>query len=784
MKYTSKFALVVMLLIFIDSHLSQVFAQGTTFTYQGRLNISGSPAEGFYDFRFKLASDPLGNNYVSSNSFSTNVPVTNGLFNTTVNFGADVFTGSNYWLEVDVRTNNPANTLAYTPLDPLQEITPTPYSIFANAASNVLGPVAADQISGPVASANVSGTYANAVTFDNANNSFTGNGTGLTNVNAAQLDGLAASSFWQLSGNSGTTAGVNYVGTSDDQPMELHVNGERAMRVEFGGASTLAATTNITGAPNIIGGAPVNSVASGTVGSVIAGGGATNWNGQVFTSTIGPVADFSVISGGLINSINSNSYASVIGGGQGSTVDINSSFSTMSGGDFNTISSNSSYSTVGGGYSSRILASSGGSTIGGGSENAIETNSTESTIAGGDNNLIGPNTANAVVGGGLNNLISSNSASATISGGDENAIYVEDAFIGGGQQNSISNGADHASIAGGWFDTIGENDWEGVIAGGYVNAILDNSPYSAIGGGLYNTIQGDTNNYGTDVICGGYTDTILSNSWNNVIVGGGFNTVQSNSSYSAIGGGSGNLVSNNYSTIPGGLGNIASAAQSFAAGTTAVANQPGEFVWADANPYVFNPLSQAAPGGIENSFNVRSTGGFYVTTGIDGSGTITSQMALEDGGVVFASDLTTTAEEVYWFPGDASWSFTSDRNAKDRFEAVEPESVLDKVAQLPIKEWSYKGHPQRHIGAMAQDFHSLFPLNDRDTSLNDSDLHGVELAAIKGLNQKMEAKEAKFQEQESKIQDQAAEITDLKQELAQLKQMVGTLNQKMADPQK
>jgi peptidoglycan hydrolase CwlO-like protein len=115
---------------------------------------------------------------------------------------------------------------------------------------------------------------------------------------------------------------------------------------------------------------------------------------------------------------------------------------------------------------------------------------------------------------------------------------------------------------------------------------------------------------------------------------------------------------------------------------------------------------------------------------------------------------------------------------------VEPESVLDKVAQLPIKEWSYKGHPQRHIGAMAQDFHSLFPLNDRDTSLNDSDLHGVELAAIKGLNQKMEAKEAKFQEQESKIQDQAAEITDLKQELAQLKQMVGTLNQKMADPQK
>ncbi len=740
-----------MLLVFIDAHLSQVFAQGSTFTYQGRLNISGSPADGFYDFRFKLASDPLGNNYVSSNSFATNVAVTNGLFSAMINFGADVFTGSNYWLEVDVRTNNPGNTLAYTPLDPLQEITPTPYTIFANTASNVLGPVAADQISGPVASANLSGTYGNSVTFNNAGNSFTGNGAGLDNVNAAELDGLQASSFWQLSGNSGTTAGVNYLGTSDDQPLELHVNGLRGLRVEFGEASTLSGSSTPTGGQNLIGGSPSNSIASGSVGSVIAGGGATNWNGSVFINAIGAVDDFSVISGGLLNSINSNAFVSVIGGGQGGLVDINSSFSTISGGDFNSISSNSSYVTIGGGEGNEILASS----------------------------------AAATISGGYGNLINSNAAYAAIGGGENNAIYVEDAFIGGGQQDTISNGADHASIGGGWFNAIGQNDWEGVIAGGYVNDILDNSPYSAIGGGLNNTIEGDTNNYGTDVICGGYVDVIMSNSWNNVIVGGEFNTVLSNSFASTIGGGGGNQVSNNYSTVPGGWENVASAAQTFAAGSFAQANQPGEFVWADASPYVFNPFGQAGPQGVENSFNVRSTGGFYVATGVDGTGTINSSMQVWPGGtIVFSSGVSGSDQEVYWQPGAASWSFASDRNLKDRFESVEPESVLDKVAQLPITEWSYKGYPQRHIGAMAQDFHALFPLNDRDTSLNESDLHGVELAAIKGLNQKMEAKEAKFQEQESKIQNQAEEITDLKQELAQLKQMVGTLNQKMAGPQK
>ena len=117
--------------------------------------------------------------------------MTNGLFITTVDFGPGLFVGSNYWLEVDVRTNNPANTLSYTPLTPLQSITPTPYAIMAYRASNSLGTLPAGQLTGAIPPASLSGTYNNAVTLNNVANilsgAFAGDGSGLTNLNASQL---------------------------------------------------------------------------------------------------------------------------------------------------------------------------------------------------------------------------------------------------------------------------------------------------------------------------------------------------------------------------------------------------------------------------------------------------------------------------------------------------------------------------------------------------------------------------------------------------------------------
>ena len=85
--------------------MNALYAQGTAFTYQGRLNDGSGPASGSYDFRFQLAPDSLGSNVVG-NPISTNaLSVRDGFFAVTLDFGAGVFLGSNYWLQLEVKTN-------------------------------------------------------------------------------------------------------------------------------------------------------------------------------------------------------------------------------------------------------------------------------------------------------------------------------------------------------------------------------------------------------------------------------------------------------------------------------------------------------------------------------------------------------------------------------------------------------------------------------------------------------------------------------------------------------
>lgn len=149
------------------------------------------------------------------------------------------------------------------------------------------------------------------------------------------------------------------------------------------------------------------------------------------------------------------------------------------------------------------------------------------------------------------------------------------------------------------------------------------------------------------------------------------------------------------------------------------------------------------------------------------------------GDATFSSGNAGPNQNVSWVPGNASWSFTSDRNSKDRVAPVDTQFVLEKVARLPINEWSYIGYDQRHIGPMAQDFHAQFPLNPDDKSLNDADLHGVALAAIQGLNQKVEDRgqraEVRSQRAEVRIQRSEVNIQELRAENAELKQRLEKL---------
>jgi hypothetical protein len=136
---------------------------------------------------------------------------------------------------------------------------------------------------------------------------------------------------------------------------------------------------------------------------------------------------------------------------------------------------------------------------------------------------------------------------------------------------------------------------------------------------------------------------------------------------------------------------------------------------------------------------------------------------LNDGSVEIGPGPATT------FNLDASGDLTiggnltelSDRNEKENIVPVDSQQLLEKVASLPISEWSRKGKngATRHVGPMAQDFYESFGLGPDERHLATVDTSGIALAAIQGLHQQVKERDAR--------------IERLEAELAEIKEMLG-----------
>ncbi|HEY3762403.1 MAG TPA: VCBS repeat-containing protein [Verrucomicrobiae bacterium] len=269
MKTTIRNLFILALLAAFHSPFSSVHAQGTAFTYQGRLNNSGAPANGSYDLAFTLYTTNTTGSIYAGPVTNLAVAVTNGLFITLVDFG-NAYTGAGNWLQVAVSTNG-AN--AFTTLAPRQQITPTPYALMANSASNLLGNLSTAQLSGSIAASSISGTlsssqlggvYTGAVALNNSGNSFSGNGGGLTNVSLSGIGPAGTfslqplyfppSTTYSLPGGPTTelTADVNgdgkpdlIVGMNDIQGAPYNGAGVIIVFTNAGGGVFVAASTNL-----------------------------------------------------------------------------------------------------------------------------------------------------------------------------------------------------------------------------------------------------------------------------------------------------------------------------------------------------------------------------------------------------------------------------------------------------------------------------------------------------------------------------------------------------------
>lgn len=640
------------------------FAQGTAFMYQGRLNDGASPANGTYDLTFTLFGASSGGVAVAGPATNSATSVVNGLFIATLDFGTN-FPGADRWLEIGARTNGGG---AFTTLAPRQKLAATPYAI--TSSSVVSGGLAA-------------GTYGNAVTFSNAANSFTGSGSGLTALNAAQLTSgqvpvATLSNAWKTTGNAGTT-GAKFLGTTDNQPLEIKVNSSRALRLE----------PNTNGAPNVIAGSPRNFVSAGVVGATIAGGGAIDYSGIPYTNSVSE--DFGTIGGGAGNTIQGGADRSTIGGGYRNSIQAGAYYSTIGGGLQNTIDIAASHSTIGGGDENSIQISTEYSTIGGGSFNTIQTRAVHSTIGGGRINTIQPDVDFSTIGGGLQNT---NSGSyATVPGGDRN-VAGTNSFAAGHRAKATHIG----SFV--WADST-DTDFA---------TTADQQFLIRAAGGV------------------------------------GIGTTSPESELHIFRGSAGSVTANATSLL-----SLENSNNAFMHILTPATNVAGVLF---GNP------------GASLDASVR-----YNNSGSDRElsfRTLNSQrmVILTNGSVGIGISIPTNTLHVNGGVSATAFVTTSDRNAKENLMPVSPQEVLSKVIALPITTWNFKTmNDGRHMGPMAQDFFAAFGLGGGDTTITSVDPDGVALAAIQGLNQKLEE-----QRIYSKTRD--AEIESLKQIVAELKRQI------------
>jgi hypothetical protein len=617
-------------------------------TYQGRLDQTGAVANGNFELQVGLFDAATSGSPVQL--LTNNISVSNGLFTTVLQLdGVTLQNAATEWLELGVRTNGSA--AVFTILTPRQQLTYVPLAARADVAG-----IANDFPQGAVYSYHILDGSIEAQDIDSGQVVKSLNG--LTDaVTLAAGGGITitpvgntltiSNTGWKLNGNAGTTAGTHFLGTTDNQPVEIKVNGIRAWRLEP--AVNDANHLNIV---NVVGGSPANAVPVGVYGAVISGGGAMNVFGQFGGNRVDE--DFGTISGGYINTIQTNAH---------------------------------------------------GSTIGGGRQNTIETNAGYGTISGGAQNTIQADNLDVTIGGGVKNTIQSNNFAS---------------IIGGGRNNTIQQVAD----------------------------------FSTIGGGDENTIQPHAG----------------------------------------------------YATIPGGRLNAATN-YAFAAGNRAKANHSGAFVWADSQDADFpstgtNQFRVRAAGGMEivGGANVSEalkysgvrSGGFAAPVGYGENNNTTGFSApamrlVTKGGIsadgvlsvstlgtgniatfgnasVFVSSLTTNGT---W--SALAFNPTSDRNAKENFVPVDPQEVLAKVAALPIAQWNYKAVAGvDHIGPVAQDFHAAFGLNGDDNKhIATVDADGVALAAIQGLNQKLQAEMAEKDRELQKLRRELDSVKAVVERLAQ-----------------
>ncbi|HEY5913101.1 MAG TPA: tail fiber domain-containing protein [Verrucomicrobiae bacterium] len=792
------------ILVFLSSlnpMLSTCRAQGSAFTYQGRLNDGAAPANGNYDLRFTLYDAGSSGAQIGVAITQAATAVSNGLFTVALDFGS-VFDGNARWLEIGVRTNSSGS--GFVTLSPRQALTAAPYALYAmtpagpmgpegpqgpagpNGATGATGPQGPVGATGPqgltgpagavgpigpqgAVGVNWRGTWTAAASYP-TNDAVAYSGTSWlakqSNSNTPPVEGAdwttlaqkgdtgatgpqgavgpqgpvgatgpqgsagpvgatgpqgpqgaqglpGSADAWSRTGNAGTDPANNFLGTTDLRPFEVRVNDVRVLRLEPSWDPNFTSFS-----PNLIGGYSGNLVSNGVYGAFIAGGGNS--------------AEPNFVGG---------NYAAVVGG----SANIATGDNSVAMGKLSIARGPNSTAM---GWSSE--ASGLNATAMGEATAALGRTSTavgyRTTATGDMSTAMGHSTT-------ATGHMSTAVGYRTTSSGDMSTAMGDSTTARG----SVSTAMGRGSIAGGLVSTaIGE--WT-YAAGDYSLAAGYHARAMHRGAFVWS-------DYSSEIPLTSTADNQFC-----VRAAGGTRFTGPLELGAEIPGKQIDAGKIGYQLFSGDALDIVGAGTSdtnrkITLWSEGGANLNGPLWFGSSLRQMLNLYASAYGIGVQDySMYFRCDGNYSQNGFLWYKGGQHANGYADPGGGVELMHLT---DGGLWVNG--TFVNRSDRNAKENFSPVDTRAVLDKVASLPLSQWNYRNDSAtRHMGPMAQDFYAAFGVGPDDKHIATVDADGVALAAIQGLNEKLEVRSANS---EGRFHQLEAENAELKQRLGKLEQLL------------
>jgi trimeric autotransporter adhesin len=523
---------------------------------------------------------------------------------------------------------------------------------------------------------------------------------------------------WGVSGNSGTDANVHFIGTTDNRALSFRTNNILSGKIEpannntywgqSAGASVTTGNNNTflgqnagmavtTGTGNLFAGhnAGVNSI--GGIGNVFLGQGAGKSNLYADKNVfVGEDAGFSNTDGSGLTAVGNRALYLNTYGFNNTAIGFHALSSNESG-SFNTAVGDSA------------LANSRSS-----SNTAIGAWALKENFNGALNTAIGQSAMTANTNGHGNTAVGYAVMFQNITGTNNTAIgrWALEANTTGDQNSAVGYLSLNSNTTGNLNTAIGSNTLQDNTTG-YENTALGYQALYKNTTGFYNVAVGrtallsNTNGernaaFGADALrenVSGFQNTACGNSALEHNLVGDRNTSLGFNSGPAIG-----QTSLNNTT-------------SIGAGARVTTSNTMVFGDDDINRWAFGLTTTNAQHALEVGDAVNNGNGAYLT----------------QGGV---------------------WTNASDLNKKEDFSNPDKAELLQKILQLDILRWKYKGSEEYHIGPMAQDFYKLFGLGTGEKGISTVDPAGIALAAI--------------QEQQRMIEKQGEMIRQLTQKVEEL----------------